>query len=144
MAGIDTGAVISIISAIIGTIGAIVTLIKVRPEAGKIKSETRKNDADSVSSIAEAAESIVTGAKVSNDFLLQRMAEMVKRERERDEKINQLEQTIADMREKYEKELTAWQDWAKRLSHQVISMGGTPVLFKPKQAESWKPHEGMK
>lgn len=143
MAGnLDLSAIVSIIGAIITVVGAGVAIYT---NIRKMPGEIDKTKSDSYSSIAEASESIATGAKVSNEFLLSRINELVQRDKdrdgkdaERDKKEKELEGRMIVMQrriEEQDRELVAWRDWSKRLSHQVISLGGTPVEFKPRQIE---------
>lgn len=139
---LDVSAIVSIIGAIVTVVGASMTIYA---NVRKLPSEINKTNSDSYSSIAEASESIATGAKVSNEFLLSRINELVQRDKdrdvkdaERDKKEKELEGRMIVMQrriEEQDRELVAWRDWSKRLSHQVISLGGTPVAFKPKQLD---------
>jgi hypothetical protein len=139
--------IFSIVSAVISLLGAFVTIYKIKPEHAKLEAEGRKLDSDSLSSIANAAESIATGAKVSTDQLLKRIEEMEVREVKREEDLNKLKSEEAITRAKLvtlqvdaantraeldsvKAELIEWKDYAFRLAHQVKSLGYEPVPFK--------------
>jgi hypothetical protein len=135
--GLDAGAWVSLIGSIVSVVGAgaaIYVLITKQP------SDRRKTDSDSFAAIAEASESIASGAKVSNEFLRQQIDELKKRDEDRQKKLNEVEerQIVGDkINLEIRRELIAWQDWAKRLSHQVISLGGSPVPFRPKMIDDF-------
>jgi len=122
---------VSIIGGIVSIAGAIVTtyiLIK------KIPFDLRHTDSESTNSIAEASESLAKSATVTNEFLRQQISEMIEREK-RDHIELEVMRIDLDKLKKIQEaqsiEIAAWQDWAKRLSHQVVSLGGVPVAFKP-------------
>lgn len=125
---------ISIIGAIISTVGSIATIFG---NLYKVWAEKKKTNNEGESAIADAADSIANGAKISNDMLLNRLIEMETREKERETEL-ELRERARDKREKelldkvnaLESSLTDWQDWARRLVHQVRSYGKEPVPFK--------------
>ncbi len=128
--------IFSIVSALVSLVGAFVTIYKIKPERAKLEAEGRKLDSDSLSSIANAAESIATGAKVSNEQLLKRIEEMEVRDAKREEDINKIKNEAAVTRTELDSvraELIEWKDYAFRLAHQVKSLGYEPVPFKPAQ-----------
>ncbi len=114
----------TIISIVVTVVGAIVNnaiaLYKARPERNKL-------EAESGASMADAAESIAGGAKISNDLLLKRIEELDERDQEREKKFVKMQNEFDRVR----LELNEWQDWARRLAHQVKSLGHEPVAFKP-------------
>lgn len=114
---------ISIIGAIISAVGGIATIMG---NLYKVKAEKKKTNNEGESAIAEAAESLANGAKISNDMLLNRLVEMETREKARDKR----EKELLDKVNALETSLTDWQDWARRLVHQVRSYGKEPVPFK--------------
>lgn len=114
---------ISIIGAIISAVGGIATIMG---NLYKVKAEKKKTNNEGESAIAEAAESLANGAKISNDMLLNRLVEMETREKDRDKR----EKELLDKVNALETSLTDWQDWARRLVHQVRSYGKEPVPFK--------------
>jgi hypothetical protein len=115
--------ILSVLSLIITIVGAAATIVinlsKARPEAKKISSEGD-------SAIANAADSIANGAKISSELLLQRLEEMELREKARDTREEQLQAQL----EAVQASLADWQDWARRLVHQLKSHGYEPVPFK--------------
>jgi hypothetical protein len=134
---LDAGAWISIISGIVSVAGAIAAIYVL---ITKMPSDRRKTDSDSFAAIAEASESIASGAKVSNEFLRDQISELKKRDKEREEKLKEVEDRLITGEKinlEIRRELIAWQDWAKRLSHQVISLGGSPVPFRPKMIDDF-------
>lgn len=116
----------SIVSVLSMAFGIFITLAKLRPE-------TRNIDANTQSSLAGAAESVAEGAKVSNDLLLQRIEEMEEREKKRDVRERQM---LFEF-EKVKSALADWQDWARRLVHQVKSLGHEPVPFKQIESSNY-------
>lgn len=112
--------IIAYIPALISIIGALIAIWKAKPEKKKL-------EADTSSSIADAAESIANGANVTIEQLLGRMREMEKREHDREEAYK----TIKADFENIKTSLAEWQDWARRLVHQLRSHGLEPVPFKP-------------
>lgn len=119
--------IFSIVSALVSLLGAFIAIYKIKPERAKL-------EADSLSSIATAAESIASGAKVSNDQLLRRIEEMEVREVKREEDIGKIKNEAAVTRAELDNvraELIEWKDYAFRLAHQVKSLGHEPVPFKP-------------
>ena len=112
-----------------------------------MQAEGRKLDADGLASIADAAESIATGAKVSTDQLLKRIEEMEVREVKREEDLSKVKYEAVSTRaelvsvqveatntraelDSVKAELVEWKDYAFRLAHQVKSLGHEPVPFK--------------
>lgn len=129
----------SIITSIVSVMGAIfnivIPLLKLKPEKKKLNAETE-------SEIAEAADSIVSGAKISNELLIQQMQRMENREKAREEKYTQRELEYKELVNRFdmlEAELLAWKDYAYRLSHQVQSLGHEPVPFKPETKSLLRP-----
>lgn len=114
---------VSILTALVSFIGAIATIAS---NLYKVKAERKKTAAEGESAIADAADSIANGAKISNDMLLNRLVEMETREKDRDKR----EKELMDKVNALETSLTDWQDWARRLVHQVRSYGKEPVPFK--------------
>jgi len=139
------------VSAIISIIGAFATILGVTLALVKLLPELRKTKADTYSQIAEASESIAAGAKVSNEFLRGQINDLMelrkkdiedrRREKEETDKIIEelkRQQIVTDkLVAEQRREIIAWQDWAKRLNHQLISVGETPVPFKPKPIEEY-------
>lgn len=111
----------SIIAAIVSIIAAVISIYKARPER-------RKLEAESLASIAGAAESIANGAKVSNEELAKRIEDMEAREIKREEEVRSLKKELMNVNNK----LDEWKDYAMRLNYQVRSYGREPVPFKPK------------
>lgn len=116
----------TILASTVSVIGAIITIYKLKPEV-------RKARADGDSAIADAAESVANGAKITNEMLMSRIAQMEKREKdrdvrdaERDKREEQLRAQLSSVQES----LADWQDWARRLVHQLKSHGYDPVPFK--------------
>lgn len=148
---IDINAAISITGAIITIIGVIVAIVKLGPELKEKKANT-------ISQIAEASESLATGAKVSNEFLLERIVDQKKlidelkgqiedekkiRERDKKETAMVMEElrrqqiatdkiVIEQRREivEWQQKAERWQDYATRLSYQVMSYKGIPIPFE--------------
>lgn len=119
----------TIIASIVSVIGAIITIFKLKPEV-------RKTNADGDSAIADAAESLANGAKITNEMLMARILEMEHREKERDKREEELRAQL----ELVQSSLADWQDWARRLVHQLKSHGIDPVAFKPvPKRENGKP-----
>jgi len=120
----DTINWVTVIAAMVSVVGAIssaaILIYKARAEVSGLK-------ASEISSYAGASESIADGAKVSNELLLQRIEELTKKDADTSEKLETLQHDFAKIR----LELNEWQDWARRLSHQVKSLGHEPVAFKP-------------
>lgn len=114
----------TLISAIVSVLGAAVTAGILLYEA-KAKRDVLK--ATETSSMADAAESVASGAKMSNEMLMQRLSELDIVNKNMDEKFNRLQHDF----DKMTINLAEWQDWARRLSHQVKSLGHEPVAFKP-------------
>lgn len=114
----------TIVSIIVTVMGAIVTNLIAIYRAG---AERKKTNADSASAMADAAESIASGSKTSNDLLLERLNEFDARDKDREKQFLELQTKFDQMRI----ELNEWQDWARRLAHQVKSLGHEPVAFKP-------------
>ena len=183
---------VSIGGGIVGMLGAITTTYMLFYKA---PSERKRTDSESIQAIADASESVATGARVSSEVMQNALAALIAkdkardesdkrraqeyadREKARDEQESQRAQEYADrekardereqLREKGEiekerlryeeikkvngknkkltskqmvsqrlieeqrREILAYQDWAERLSHQVMSYRGVPVLFKP-------------
>jgi hypothetical protein len=134
---LDAGAWVSLIGSVVSVVGAgaaIYVLITKQP------SERRKTDSDSFAAIADASESIASGAKISNEFLRDQIGELKKRDKEREEKLKEVEDRLITGEKinlEIRRELIAWQDWAKRLSHQVVSLGGSPVPFKARTIDDY-------
>jgi len=131
-------AIVSIISAIVTVIGASLALYKAKPER-------RKLDADSNASMAEAAESLASGTKLINDPLMNRIMDLEKREKKRDESERAWKLAwnaeMTDLKQKFEEmrlELDAYKDWALRLDGQRRKAGLDPVPFKPKETGTAK------
>jgi hypothetical protein len=118
---LTVSAIVSIIAAVVTVIGAAVSIYKAKPEKNHI-------EAQSQASLADAAESVASGAKVSSDLLLKRIKElddrMSEREKEWKKRFDELSAELAD-----------YQDWARRLVHQVKSRGDEPVPFKVRKAD---------
>ena len=141
---LDVSAIISIIGAVATVIGVTLALVKLLPEL-------RKSKADTYSQIAEASESIAAGAKASNEFLRIQINDLMElRKKDIEDRRKEKEETdkvISELKHmqmasdklilEQRRELLAWQDWAKRLNHQLISIGETPVPFRPKQIENY-------
>jgi hypothetical protein len=115
---------ISFISAFVSTLGAIAAI---GINLYKLRAERNKTEAEGDSAIGAAADSIATGAKTSNDLLLRRLEEMEQREEKRDEREADLLRKVTAL----EASLADWQNWARRLVHQLKSHGMEPVPFKP-------------
>jgi hypothetical protein len=109
----------TIIASLISVIGAIITIYKIKPDI-------RKTKADGDSAIADAAESVANGAKITNEMLMARITDMEKREKDRDLREAELRDQLASL----QVSLADWQDWARRLVHQLKSHGYEPVPFK--------------
>ena len=142
MAGdLDVSAIVSIVGAIATIAGVIFALAKLLPELKKTQAET-------YSQIADASESIATGAKVSNEFLRDqikdlaalRLKDIADRQKEKEETaiiIDELkrqqiatDKLVAEQRReivRWKEQAEKWQGYANRLSHQVISLRGIPV-----------------
>ena len=143
-AELDVSAIISIVGAAATVIGVTLALVKLLPEL-------RKSKADTYSQIAEASESIAAGAKASNEFLRIQINDLMElRKKDIEDRRKEKEETdkvISELKHmqmasdklilEQRRELLAWQDWAKRLNHQLISIGETPVPFRPKQIENY-------
>lgn len=144
-AEVNASAIISIIGAVVTLIGVIVALVKLLPEL-------RKSKADTYSQIAEASESIATGAKVSNEFLRVQINDLMALRKKdiEDRRIekDETDKVIGELKHKQiasdkliieqRKELLDWKDWATRLNHQLISVGETPVPFlNPRQNDNF-------
>ena len=114
---------LSILTAVVSFLGAIATIAS---NLYKAKAERKKTVSEGESAIADAADSIAQGAKISNDMLLGRLVEMETREKDRDKREKELLEKVNAL----ETSLTDWQDWARRLVHQVRSYGKEPVPFK--------------
>lgn len=79
--------------------------------------------------------------KARDERDLQRDEAQIEKDRLRDEEIKKLNDEIKRLNrsqivsqqliEEQRREILAYQDWAERLSHQVMSYRGVPVLFKP-------------
>ena len=72
---------ISILGGLISILGAVATIYS---NLYKLKPDRMKTENEAESAIADAAESIASGAKISNEYLLARLLEMEKREKDRD------------------------------------------------------------
>lgn len=114
---------LSILTALVSFVGAIATIAS---NLYKARAERRKTENEGESAIAEAADSIANGARVSNDMLLTRLIEMEAREKARDKRETELLEKVRAL----ELSLADWQDWARRLVHQLKSHGFEPVPFK--------------
>jgi len=152
----DVSVYISIIGGIIGMVGgltaAYIAFYKVKPETRQIHANTEKANADTYAALAEAAETITKGAQVSSEVLLSRINELLSTEKERLTEIREIRETSAAKILEMQAQLNAmqkvinrqgvviqaYQDWAKRLSAQVISLSGTPVLLKLEDEEETK------
>jgi predicted nucleic acid-binding Zn-ribbon protein len=127
---------INLLATVVTVIGAMLTIYKTAYHA---KSERRKLDADGDSAIADAAESVVTAARSTNDLLMRRVEEMEKREAVRENELVQLrardaarEQEIQEIRRRFlelQEELLEWKNYAFRLAHQLKSLGHEPNPF---------------
>ena len=115
---------LAVISAIISALGAIATI---GSNLYNLRANRKKLENEGDSAIGSAADSIAKGAKTSNDLLLARLDEMEAREQLRDMREEDMLRKIADL----ETNLADWQDWARRLVHQLKSHGMDPVPFKP-------------
>lgn len=111
--------ILTIITVVGGGVTSYIVLYKAKPERKKL-------EAESESSIADAAESIVSGAKGSTDLLIRRLEEMDLREIKREQELSSLKIKMVSV----EASLTEWQGWAERLAYQVKSLGHVPVPFK--------------
>ncbi len=109
----------TIIASIVSVLGAVITIFKIRPDV-------RKTNADGDSAIADAAESVANGSKISNEMLMNRIKEMEELGNKRDKDLDKIKEKFAAL----ELELTEWKDYAFRLTHQVKSLGYEPVPFK--------------
>jgi len=120
---LDPNLLISLIgsstSTLISVGAAIVAIYKAKPEIKKIKAEGD-------SSIGDAAESIATGAKTITDQLVGRVKDLEEREKRREKAFKEMQDQLT----RVSTSLAEWQDWAKRLAHQVKSLGHEPVAFK--------------
>lgn len=114
---------LSILTALVSFVGAIATIAS---NLYKARAERKKTENEGESAIAEAAESVANGAKISNEMLLNRLVEMETREKHRDKR----EKELLDKVKALEVSLADWQDWANRLVHQLRSHGHEPVPFK--------------
>lgn len=114
---------LSILTALVSFTGAIATIAS---NLYKARSERKKIENEGESAIAEAADSIANGARVNNDMLLTRLIEMETREKARDKRETELLEKVRAL----ELSLADWQDWARRLVHQLKSHGFEPVPFK--------------
>ena len=165
---------VSIGGGIVGMLGAITTIYMLFYKA---PSERKRTDSESIQAIADASESVATGARVSSEVMQQALAALIEKAKARDEQDKRRAQEYADREkarderdqlrdeaqiekdrlrddeikklngeitrlnsnqmvsqrliEEQRREILAYQDWAERLSHQVISYRGVPVLFKP-------------
>lgn len=128
----DTSSIVSIIGALISILGALVMIYKAKPEKKKL-------EAEGSASIADAAESVAAGAKVSTELLLTRIKELEAREQKREESMRAREKAwdaeIRMLKEQVQ-ELEAYKDWAQRLVKQIRSKGDEPVPFEPRKAEA--------
>lgn len=113
---LNASAIISILGALAAIIGAAVAIYKAVPEKKHI-------EAQSQNSLADAAESVASGAKISNELLLKRIQELEERETKREREWQKRFEALTA-------ELKDYQDWARRLVHQVKSRGDEPVPFK--------------
>ena len=120
---------ISVLVSVVSLLGSITAIFI---NWAKLKPEKKKLDAEAHSEIAEAADSIVSGAKVSNELLMTELRRMEKRESEREQKYTHLKSRFDAL----EAEFILWKDYAIRLSHQVQSLGHEPVPFKAVKEES--------
>ena len=115
--------IISIIGTVISVIGAGVAIYKVKPE-------TKKMHAEGESALSEAAESVASGAKIITDLatteLAKRVSEMEDREKDRERELSRMRLELEDVKSV----LADWQDWARRLVHQLKSLDIEPVPFK--------------
>ena len=121
----DISSIVSIVGAVISILGAVVMISKAKPEKKKL-------EAEGSASIADAAESVATGAKVSNELLLTRIKELEEREEKRERMMKARELAWdAEMRTLKEQvqELERYKDWALRLAQQVRNKGEEPVPF---------------
>jgi hypothetical protein len=137
MENVDAGAVASIVSGIISALGALVSIYVV---IYKLRPEARKTESESDSAIAEASESVANASKTSIEFLKDQIAALKEKEKDRDVQWKEmLAQQVATHKlvEEQRRELIAWQDWARRLAHQVVSLGGQPVPFKPETLDKY-------
>jgi len=125
---LNLNTIINLFATLFTLVGAISTAYVVLK---KVKPETRKIRNEGDSAIGEAAESIANGAKTSTDLLLQRILEMEKREKDRDKR----EEAMRYQLDSLQSALQDWQDWARRLVHQLRSHGLEPVPFKPSPKE---------
>lgn len=165
---------VSIGGGIVGMLGAITTIYMLFYKA---PSERKRTDSESIQAIADASESVATGARVSSEVMQQALAALIAKDKARDEQDKRRAQEYADREkarderdqlrdeaqiekdrlrdeeikklngeitrlnsnqmvsqqliEEQRREILAYQDWAERLSHQVMSYRGVPVLFKP-------------
>lgn len=127
---------INLFATVVTVIGAMLTIYKTAYHA---KSERRKIDADGDSAIADAAESVVSGAKITNDLLMRRVEDMEKRDAARENELAQLrardaarEQEIQEIRRRFlalQEELLEWKNYAFRLAHQLKALGHEPTPF---------------
>lgn len=121
----DVSSIVSIVGAVISILGAVVMIYKAKPERKKL-------EAEGSASIADAAESVATGAKVSNELLLRSIKELEAREKKREQIMKAREAAwdaeIRALKEQVQ-ELEAYKDWAQRLAQQVRNKGDEPVPF---------------
>jgi 5-bromo-4-chloroindolyl phosphate hydrolysis protein len=137
MENVDAGAVASIVSGIVSALGALVSIYVV---IYKLRPEARKTESESDSAIAEASESLATSTKTSIEYWRVQLSEHRDQINELKEKLRLInDQQIVTQRlvEEQRRELIAWQDWARRLAHQVVSLGGVPVKFKPETLDKY-------
>lgn len=83
-----------LLNTLLAWIPAIISIVVMVVNVLKYKPEKKKTEADTASSLAEGAESIANGAKISNEMLLERIKEGELRadkfEKDADRKINEL------------------------------------------------------
>jgi len=142
---------IIIASAIVSIFGAIITaalmIYEARAKRLKLEAEKEKLDADSDDAFAGAAGKLIEGASVSNSLLLQRITELVDRDKQRvlefetkekvrDDREAKLATDVNDLQEKLRNvhnELVLWKDYAIRLMHQLKAHRIEPVPFDLEQ-----------
>lgn len=116
--------VASIIASVVSLIGAGSALFVAM---SKLKPEKKKLGAEADSEIADAADSIAGGAKITTELLLGQIKRMEDREVIREAKYTALQERFNVLETNFLK----WKDYAYRLSHQVQSLGHEPVPFDP-------------
>ena len=132
------------ISLIVGLVGIISTVTMIIVGLIKLPNEKRKIDADAAKSFAEAAKLSEEAAAFSAKRAASSADEFEEYKQKAEEDIHllkiEIESLKANVKERDEKleflmcQLDDVQDWAERLVHQVISLGGDPVKIRKRKA----------